>query len=184
VSHPEEHQWVRCAQDGDRAAFAALVDLHWPHVYRWLFSLTRHAHTAEDLAQEVFLKAWVKLRSFQAGTHFRAWLFRIAGNHFLDSRRVAPPACRQAVPEALAGREPDPVATLLSQETQTLVADAVARLPVELRAPLLLRIQEGLSFQEIGEAMKLTEGTARWRVFRARRLLLQALGSGLDGDRG
>jgi len=180
VSQPEEQQWLRRAQQGDREAFAALVDCHWTSVHRWLFGLTRDAHTAEDLAQDVFLKAWLGLRSFQVGTHFRAWLLRIARNSYLDNKRRKQGSCRQVLPEVLVSREPDPVAILLSQETQTRIEAAMMQLSILFRAPLLLRVREGLSFQEIGAILDITEETARWRVCKARRLLLKALGQRLD----
>jgi RNA polymerase sigma-70 factor (ECF subfamily) len=183
VSHPDEVELIRRAQEGDREAFAELAGWYWGRVQRWLCALTHNTHAAEDLAQDVLLRAWANLRSFQAGTHFRAWLFRIAGNLYLDSRRGPRGAPRRALPEALAARDPDPVATLLSQETVALVHAAVARLPIPYRAPFLLRVQEELSFQEIAESLGLTEETARWRVFKARRLLLRRLGPALDKDR-
>lgn len=180
MSQPDEHEWIRRAQEGDREAFAALVDAYWGRIYRWLHGLTRDGHAAEDLTQDVLVKVWVKLRSFQAGTHFRAWLFRIAGNCYLDSRRARRSARPQPLPEALPGRDPDPVATLLGQETQTRVEAALAELPAAYRGPFLLRTQEQLSFQEIAVALGLTEETARWRVFKARRMLLHRLGRALD----
>ena len=183
VSHPEEQQWIRHAQQGDRAAFAALVEHYWPRVQRWLFGLTRNAHAAEDLTQDVLLKVWVGLKSFQAGTHFRAWLFRIASNCYLDSRRGPRAAARKPLPDGLAGREPDPAAAVLQEEAQGQVRAALDKLPVRFRGPFLLRTQEDLSFQDIAAALGLTEETARWRVFKARRLLLQQLGETLDGAR-
>lgn len=183
MSHPDEQQWIRQAQQGDRAAFAALVECYWPRVHRWLFGLTRNAHAAEDMTQDVLFKAWVNLKAFQAGTHFRAWLFRIASNCYLDSRRGPRGAARKPLPSELTSREPDPAVTLLNQEAQGQVQAALERLPVRFRAPFLLRTQEELSFQEIAEALGLTEETARWRVFKARRLLLKQLGGTLDGTR-
>src|SRR5262245_59252571 len=171
----DEPQLIGRAQEGDREAFAELADRYWGRIQRWLCGLTRNSHTADDLTQDVLLKAWARLRSFRAGTQFRAWLFRIASNRYLDSRRGPRGAPRRTLPETLAARGSDPVATLLGQETQTLVRVAVARLPVAYRAPFLLRVQEELSFQEIAEALDLTEVTARWRVFKARRLLLSCL---------
>src|SRR5262249_54172389 len=94
--------------------------------------------------------------------------------------RSAPP---RPLPERLASREQGPVAAVLSQESQTLVADACARLPDHFRAPFLLRTQEDLSFTEIAHALGLTEETVRWRVFKARQLLLEELGPYLDRKR-
>ena len=95
MSSVQESSWVRRAQRGDRAAFGCLVDAYWTRLYRWLYGLTHDRHTAEDLTQDAFLKAWSKIDTFQAGTHFRAWVFRIAGNALIDTRRgprATPPA--------------------------------------------------------------------------------------------
>jgi RNA polymerase sigma-70 factor (ECF subfamily) len=182
VDQPQEQLWIRQAQQGDHAAFAALVGRYWTRIYRWLLGQAGNAHVAEDLTQDVFLKAWAKLATFQAGTHFRAWLFCLARNCFLDSKRGPRGAAPLALPATAPAVGPDPVATLLGQETQTLVAAALERLPVQFRAPFLLRMQEELSFLDIARILGLTEQTARWRVFKARRLLVKELGPVLDRD--
>src|SRR6478752_1261649 len=80
----DEARLVRAAQEGNRPAFASLVEAYWDRLYRWLYQLTRDRHLAEDLAQEAFLKALAHLDRFKAGTNFRAWLFRIAHNAFAN----------------------------------------------------------------------------------------------------
>jgi RNA polymerase sigma-70 factor (ECF subfamily) len=86
------------------------------------------------------------------------------------------------LPAACADDDPGPVQTLVGQETQTLVRQAVARLPLLFRAPFLLRTQEELSYEEIARILDLTEETVRWRVCKARKLLLKDLGKVLDAD--
>ena len=88
----EEHRLIRHAQSGDRVAFAELVKAYYDRLYRWLYHLTRDRHTAEDLTQETFLKAFAALERFQAGSNFRAWLFRIAHNAFINQQRCRPPS--------------------------------------------------------------------------------------------
>jgi RNA polymerase sigma-70 factor (ECF subfamily) len=179
VDHPEEQHDVRQAQAGNRESFAALVDRYWPRIYRWLYGLTRCSHTAEDLTQEVFLKAWVALPALQSGSTFRPWLFRIARNALADSQRASPAVLLRPLPEALAAG-PSPFEVAVGREGQALLHDACARLPFHFRSALLLWTQEGLSYGEISQALDVTEETARWRVCRARKLLLKALGSYLD----
>ena len=165
---------MRAAQDGDRPAFAALVEHYWERLYRWLYRLTRDAHAAEDLAQEAFLKAFAHLDRFRPGTNFRAWLFRIAHNAFANHHR-ARARQRERLPGDLPAVERGPVEEVLSREALRGLAEAVNALAVEFRAPLLLRVQEGLSFRQIAEVLDLTEETARWRVFKARQKLLKLL---------
>src|SRR3982751_2424917 len=84
----DEARLVRAAQQGNRPAFATLVEAYWDRLYRWLFHLTRDRHQAEDLAQETFLKVLAALDSFRPGSNFRAWLFRIGHNNFVNLKRA------------------------------------------------------------------------------------------------
>src|SRR5262249_250422 len=123
---------------------------------------------------------WSALATFQPGTSFRAWLFRIAGNALVDSHRRRRRTNPDPLPDTLAAPEPGPVQTLLGQECQIVVQPAIGRLPAALRGTFLLRTMEDLSHAEIAEALAITEETARWRLFKARQILLKDLGSYLD----
>lgn len=179
---PDEPVLIHLAQQGDRQAFATLVDSYWDRLYRWLYHLAHHRQTAEDLAQEAFLKAFAHLDSFRTGSNFQAWLFRIAYNHFLNQRRAAARS-RQAFPEQLAAGDPGPAEQAMSRESMQLLARAVGRLPSEFRAAFLLRVEEGLSFREVAEILETTEETARWRVFKARQKLMSVLAPQLDREK-
>jgi RNA polymerase sigma-70 factor (ECF subfamily) len=181
-SPTEEHRLVAAAQQGDRPAFAALVERYWDRLYRWLYRLSHDRHTAEDLAQETFLKAFAGLARFQAGTNFAAWLFRIAHNNFANQCRTAA-RHREPLPADLPARDGGPVEQVLSQEALQGLTRAVNRLPADFRAALLLRVEEGLSFREIAEVLDLTEETARWRVFKARQKLLSVLAPPLEQEK-
>jgi RNA polymerase sigma-70 factor (ECF subfamily) len=170
----EEQQLIAAAQRGDRPAFARLVEHYWDRLYRWLYHLTHDRHLAEDLAQETFLKAFAGVRTFQPGTNFSAWLFRIGHNNFANQYRAAARR-REPLPDDLATAQPGPLEEAMSAETLQGLARAVGRLPADFRSALLLRVEEGLSFREIAEVLNLTEETARWRVFKARQKLLSAL---------
>ncbi len=181
VAVGEESGLVRRAQEGERAAQADLVDRYWERIYRWLYRLTRDRHTAEDLAQEAFLKAFAHLDRFCAGTNFGAWLFRIAHNGYANHCRASRP--RQSLPDELPDRSVGPDELVGERETLHELNCALGKLPLEFRAALLLRAEEGLSFREIAAVLSITEETARWRVFKARRRLLKLLeprGTGED----
>ncbi len=183
LTHPEEVALIRRAQGGDPDAYAALIECYRKPIHRLLQALTNSAHATEDLAQDVFLKAWVKLKSFDCETCFLAWLACIAKNAFLNSRRRRSPSSgRDACINAKPTVAPDPVAALMAREIQAIVDDAVASLPATNRAAFCLRIHQGLSYGEIGEALSLTPGAARWHVCRARRLLRERLRSLLSYD--
>jgi RNA polymerase sigma-70 factor (ECF subfamily) len=180
VEREDDQGLVERARAGDRGAFARLAERLWGRVVRWMTTLSGCPHHAEDLAQEAFLKAWAALPTFQPGTNFRAWLFRIARNGFLDSRRG--PRGRPTAPlsDALTTTQQGPVGTLLTQECAAQVAAAIARLPEAFRSVLLLRTQEGLAFADVARVLDVSEETARWRLFKARQMLLRELADYLD----
>ncbi|HEV3202956.1 MAG TPA: RNA polymerase sigma factor [Gemmataceae bacterium] len=177
----EEPALIRKAQKGDRPAFGRLVEQYWDRLFRWLYHLSHDCHKAEDLTQETFLKAFAKLSSFQPNSNFQAWLYRIAYNSFLNLRR-SEGRSRQAYPEQLACPNPGPMEQAMSQEGLRNLARAMGRLPNEFRAAFLLRIEQGLSFREIAEVMRITEETARWRVFKARKKLMEVMALQLEPD--
>ena len=171
----EELKWITQAQTGDRDAFARMVELYWERLYRWLYHMTRDRHQAEDLVQETFLKALGALKSFRAGTNFRAWLFRIGHNNFVNMKR-SQKRSGHALPEDTPHRDPaTPLDHSANRETVQVVAEAVGKLPPDYRSALMLRVENELSFREIATILEITEETARWRVFKARQKLMQML---------
>jgi RNA polymerase sigma-70 factor (ECF subfamily) len=184
VDSADELRYVRQAQAGEGTAFAALVEEYWGRIYRWLYGLTGQPHTAEDLTQETFLKAWAGLPAFVTGQAFKTWLFRIARNCLIDhnrrarARRQASAQCQEI--EENRPHEPEPVTNLIEQENQGLLAKACAQLPAIYRAAFFLWTHEELPYAEIARILGITEETARWRVCKARQHLLKRLGSQLD----
>jgi RNA polymerase sigma-70 factor (ECF subfamily) len=135
---------------------------------------------AEDLAQETFLKAFRGLAAYDPNRKFSSWLFRIAHNTALDALRRARTrvAAAAELEEVPVPPPPDPVeAAALGQALEA----ALARLRPEFRTAIVLRYQEGCSYEDIAGAMGIPEGTAKTFVHRARRQmaeLLQAAGWG------
>src|SRR5262249_30293745 len=123
---------------------------------------------------ETFLKAFAAVHRFKAGTNFRAWLFRIGHNNFVNLHRSRS-ASRQPMPAEIPSRQEGPVDQTLSREALQQLAPAVGRLPIEFRAAFLLRAEEGMSFRSLAAVLGVTEETARWRVFKARQKLLHTL---------
>jgi len=174
---------LHAARNGDRNAFAVLVERYWDRLFRWLIHLAHDRHTAEDLTQEAFLKAFAGLKLFREGSNFRAWLFRIAHNCYVNLQRRGSTRKGQPLADNLPCPDDGPVEQVLSREALQALAQAVSCLPEDFRAAFLLRAEEGLSFRQIAEVLDLTEETARWRVFKARQKLLTGLAGQLDGER-
>lgn len=179
----DESEWIAAAQAGDRSAFARVVDAYWDRLFRWLYHLTRDRHRAEDLTQETFLKALAAVKSFRTGSNFRAWLFRIGHNNFVNLKRAERRAPQSPGEElATADIAAGPLTTAADREALARVNQAVQELPTDFRTALLLRAEEGMSFREVAAVLKITEETARWRVFKARQKLAKVLSPDLFPD--
>lgn len=177
----EEQELIQAAQHGERQAFAALVGRYWDRLYRWLYHLTHDSHTAEDLTQESLMKAYRGLASFQLGTNFQAWLFRIAHNALSNHRR-ANRRVRQSLSGPVASGQAGPAEQAMSREAFQQLARAIGRLPQDYRAAYLLRVEEDLSFRDIAEVQGISEETARWRVFKARKKIMETMKPYLDNE--
>jgi RNA polymerase sigma-70 factor, ECF subfamily len=178
----EEHALIQSAKQGDRNAFAVLVERYWDRLYRWMYNLTHNRHAAEDLCQEAFMKALAGLPGFREGSNFRAWLFKIGYNGFINqARKVC--RLRDTFPAQLPSLEEGPAEQAMTREMLQLLARAVARLPDEFKAAFLLRVEENLSFRQIALVLDTTEETARWRVFKARQKLMDVLAPKLEREK-
>ena len=172
---PHEIDWVRAAANGDRQAYACLVDGYWEKVRRWLYGLTGKEHAAEDIAQEAFLKAWTALPALRDPGTFRVWLFQIARRCWADARRRS--KLKEPLPADLVAGNAEPLGAMVEQETQERLRLALEMLPSKYRAAYLLWTQEELPYNEIAQILGVSEETARWRVCKARQSLVQMMES-------
>lgn len=171
-----EDELVRQAQAGDREAYGALVCRYYTGVVQVVYRMCGQAQLAEDAAQEAFLRAWLKLPSFQPRGSFRGWLYRIALNAALDALRRKPAAGLEDEETALlADPQPGPEAAVLAKELSQRVQSAVQALPEGVRAVVLLREYGSLSYQEISDALGIPLGTVMSRLNFGRSKLRQAL---------
>lgn len=172
----EEAEWIRDAQAGDRSAFARLIERYWDRLYRWLYHLTRDRHAAEDLTQETFLRALAAVKTFRPGSNFRAWVFRIGHNNFVNQKRAERRTKHQLPEDAAAPEIGGSVEVAVeNREALEMVNRAISELSADFRAALLLHVQEGLSYREVAKVLNTTEETARWRVFKARQKLMKVV---------
>ena len=181
MTREQEAEVIRRVQKGDGNAFEALVTAYEKNVYNLALRMTGNAQDAEDMAQEAFLKAYNSLDSFRGESKFSVWLYRIVSNLCLDflRRQKRRPASSLSV-EDDEGEEtqldiPDvsqsPEELLERRLTREAVRQGLAQLPTEQRQILLLREIQGLSYEEIGQALSLEPGTVKSRIFRARKRL-------------
>ena len=181
---------VRRVQRGERGAFVLLVLRYHHKVVKLVSRLLRDPSEAEDVAQEAFVKAYRALGSFRGDSAFYTWLYRIAVNtarNTMAARQRRPLAYEaelseneQTVVESRMRHGDTPEATVLSDEIHRTVNSAVEELPEDLRTAIILREIEGLSYEEIAEAMDCPVGTVRSRIFRAREAIDRSLKPLLD----
>jgi RNA polymerase sigma-70 factor, ECF subfamily len=142
--------------------------------------MAQNREEAEDLVQETYAKALRGFPSFQPGTNFRAWMYRILRNTFLTSRtglqatRTVPFEDEDGAEIAIADSG-TPEAILIERSNQQLVQDAIAELPVKAREILLLCEVEEMSYQDIAEALSIPIGTVMSRLSRSRKALREIL---------
>ncbi len=165
------------ARHGDLAAFEEIVRRHRRRVYGVALRIVRRHETAEDVAQEAFVRAWRGLERFELGRPFAPWVCRIAANLALNEVR-SPRMREQALPEGHEERPASgagPLESVLDAEARRVLDDALGALPAEQRAVLVLRVFEELSYDEIAQTLELSPGTVMSRLFRARQRLSRAL---------
>jgi RNA polymerase sigma-70 factor (ECF subfamily) len=184
---------VKRVQHGDKTAFDLLV-LKYQHRIGAVIGRFVHDHAeCQDIAQESFIRAYRAIGNFRGDSQFYTWLYRIAvntaKNHLVASKRRPPTSDVEADDaEHFAGGQrmhdnDTPEHELLRQEIAREVSDTVAALPEELRQAITLREIEGLSYEEIAEAMDCPIGTVRSRIFRAREAIDARLRPLMDSER-
>lgn len=186
-----EHELIRSARAGDQDAFAELVAIHADRVYGALRRFGLDASEADEVAQEVFLRAWRGLPRFEERARFSTWLYRIAFNEAQRrlSRRAPPlvPPDRDredsisALPEA---PQLGPEARALDHEFEQILEHALAELPDERRAAVVLRDIEGLSTKDAAEVVGARPAAFKSRLHRGRMELRALLEPYLELEEG
>jgi RNA polymerase sigma-70 factor, ECF subfamily len=182
---PLEREVVERARAGESEAFRVIFERHAPAVRRFLGDLFRDAPAADEATQETFVRAHSRIRSLEEGDRLSSWLLGIARRVFLEQLRK-----RRRDPEPLPEEEPHevdtaetPEAALLSGEADRVLDGALVTLSEERRAALLLRIDHGLGYGEIAEAMGWTLQKVKNEIHRARLHLRGELATYLAGVR-
>jgi len=181
---------VEQARKGSEAAYRELLTRYERPVFSLIFRMVRDRETAEDLAQETFIKVLNNLDRYSPEFKFSSWLFKIANNLTIDHlrrRRVdtisiegAPDAVTaesaKATSISVVSADESPLEELESRELGTAIERAIGKLRPEYRACIMLRHVEDKSYEEIAEIVKLPLGTVKTYIHRARHELRAALG--------
>jgi RNA polymerase sigma-70 factor (ECF subfamily) len=185
----DEPQLIDRALQGDRAAFTQLVEINQDRLFASMLQVTGSPDEAEEVVQEAFIRAFIKLDTFQRNSQFFTWLYRIAFNSALTRRRrrrakVSLDHAREnngleVVDDGERADEP-----MLRQERVNMVRHAMTQLTDEHRSILVLREMEENSYEDIADILDISIGTVRSRLSRARRqlkLTLEAIQREEDG---
>jgi RNA polymerase sigma-70 factor (ECF subfamily) len=162
-------------KSGDERAATALVERYAPSLARFVASLGER-EAVDDVVQDTFIRAFGALDSFRAESSLRTWLFTIARRLVLDRRRSARRrGIDVEVNDGDAVTEGNPLDTLVAQETESRLAQAVTRLTPTQREVFRLRVGDGLQYKEIAEIVGSTEGAARVHYHHAMRAVKEFL---------
>lgn len=187
---------VRRAQDGDRTAFRQLFDRYHKRAFSVAYGVLKHRQDSLDVVQEAFVKVHKHLGSFQGTSSFYTWLYRIVMNLAIDHlrrrrtgrsveyddavlREEGGGSEASVMPRAL---EANPRKAVIRRELLEKVQAALSELPEIHQQVILLREVEGLSYEEMAEALDVPKGTIMSRLFHARKKMQAALASYVDGD--
>ena len=166
---------VQKCQSGEMSAFEDLVSRYYQKVYMVILGLLRNRDDAMEVAQETFFRAYRKIKSFQGGSSFYTWLYRIAVNIAIDTQRRQkrnPLDFRETMDEVLEEQNEvakDPFSDVHDKELRDRLVEAINDLTPEHKAVIVLRTLEGLSYKDIGEILGCSEGTVMSRLHYARR---------------
>ena len=172
---------VAAAKAGDARAFEALVSRYRKRIFALALHITRSASEADDIAQDVFLKAYRALPEFEGRSQFFTWVYRMTVNRSLNVRRdrarrgedvLDDPRLELAI-AVDARSDPSREAELRQQYARLL--RALDSLPIDMRTTVILVSLQGLSHGEVAVVQKLSEGTVAWRMHEARRRLHEAM---------
>jgi len=161
-------QLVLAFQAGDEAAFEALYQRHRRSVFNVAYRLLGNSDSADDVAQEVFVKLYISPRAYRPSAKLSTWLYRVTYNACIDEirkRRSRP----SEMPDSEIGHSP--VSAMESDELARAVKEAIASLPEKQRAAVVLQRYEGLSYQEIADVLKASVSAVESLLFRARESL-------------
>lgn len=171
--NPDDRELARRAQGGDLQAFEALYRANAGRVYALCLRLAGSRPTAEDLTQEVFVRAWRKLGQFRGDAAFGTWLYRLAVNVVMSERRAGPGPGREVLTDDPAALEPVPPPP--APEVGMDLERAIATLPPGARQVFVLHDVEGHRHEEIARLAGIAVGTSRAHLHRARALLREVL---------
>lgn len=176
----EDIMWVVKTRNGSQAAFTCIVEKYQRPVCNLCYHMLKDGGEAEDAAQEVFVRVYTKLNSFDESRKFSTWLYAIASHYCLDKLRQR--RCNLVPLDDLVSEfyiadssAPQPEAALLHKEQHLEIRRLLATLPPDYRILVLLKYWQTMSYDEMADTLNTTVGAIKSKLFRARKTLAKAL---------
>lgn len=175
---PSDQALVRAAAVGDEDAFQVIVDRHGPGMYRYARRLVGGSdNDAAEVTQEAFISAWKNLGGYGGRSSLRTWLFRLVHRRAVDlqRRRRPTPINDDLLSRMVRPAADNPLQEVLDAELMTALQQALDELPWHQRSTWLLREIEGMSYDEIADALAMSVGSVRGHLHRGRRTLAERM---------
>ncbi len=174
----QEQRWIRAAQRGDSAVFFHIVEAYQRPVYNLCYRMLGDQVEAEDAAQETFLRAYTKLKTYNPERKFSSWLLSIASHYCIDrirQRRYQFISWDDMPPwRSLSADEPEPEEATLAREARDNLHRLLDGLPPDYRAAVVLRYWHDMAYDEIAETLNTSVSAIKSRLFRARQMMADA----------
>ena len=182
LNNPDDLEFVHRAQKGDHAAYEELVRRYYKKIYGLIYNMTNSREDAEDVTQEVFVKAWKAISRFREQSGFYTWIYRIAINRTINFRKkrnrrqsVSLDEFDPDIKQAESYREFSSKGSVLRKlslgEFQKKMNEALEKLSEKHRAVVIMHDVQGMPHSEIASVLRCSEGTVRSRIFYARQQL-------------
>lgn len=179
-SESDQTGWIRLTKHGDRRAFSNIVTVYQKPIYNFCYRMLQNKEETEDAAQEVFLRAYTRLNSYDDRYKFSTWLFSIASHYCIDrlrSRRVQLVSWEDVAPYHSCPDQnaPQPERALLQAEAAGEVRLLLEALSPGYRTVIILKYWHTLSYQEIAQTLETTVSAVKSKLFRARKVMATEL---------
>ena len=186
ASQAEENELVKRVCMGETQLFRLLIERHQGHIFNLCYRMLRQFEEADDATQDTFLNAYRSLKRFRGDARLKTWLCRIARNECLNRLRHENMASLDQLLTTdysfqIADSTPSPLELIEQQETQSIVHEAINKLPHSYRLAITLFHLNGLTYEEISQVMEIPMGTVKTHIFRARELLKSKLQVFVEG---
>lgn len=185
MEEDQERQWALASLRGDQEAFANLVKAYQGPVYNLAYRMLGNEEEAQDATQEVFLRAFTRLHTYDTTRKFSSWILSVASHYCVDRLRRRRPTVSMEETQGtrwIPDREPHPEEQALRHQRDHTIRELLAELPPQYRLVIVLRYWQDMSYEEIAEVTQSTTSAVKSRLHRARQEMAKKLQAVQDAE--